>query len=230
MLEKLKEDVCRANLELLSSGLVIQTWGNVSGVDRQAGKMVIKPSGVSYEEMTPEKMVVVDLESGQAEADQLKPSSDTPTHLVLYRGFEGIGGVVHTHSTYATAWAQAARKIPPMGTTHCDYFHGAIPCTRLLSDQEVEGDYETNTGEVIIETFRDLDPMRIPAVLVAVHGPFAWGRDPAEAVGSAIILEHLARLASETVAIAVYPRRFPYSMLDKHYNPKHGPGAYYGQN
>jgi L-ribulose-5-phosphate 4-epimerase len=230
MLDELKEQVCRANRELAVSGLVTQTWGNVSGVDRDSARMVIKPSGVAFDEMTPEKMVAVDLETGRDDPGQLKPSSDSPTHLELYRAFDRIGGIVHTHSTYATAWAQAQRGIPVMGTTHADCFNGKIPCTRLLADGEIGRDYEANTGKVIVERFTKIDPMEIPGVLVAVHGPFAWGRSPAQAVNNAVLLEHMARLASQTIAIAGYPRRFPQALLDKHYRRKHGPDAYYGQD
>jgi L-ribulose-5-phosphate 4-epimerase len=231
MLEHLKKAVCQANLELVAEGLVIQTWGNVSGVDRERGLVVIKPSGVSYAGMKPEHQVVVSLETGEVVEGQLKPSSDTPTHLVLYRAFPQIGGVVHTHSLYATAWAQAQKDLPAYGTTQADYWHGDVPCTRLLSSQEIKRDYEANTGHVIVETFsqRQLDPRQHPAVLVASHGPFTWGKDAHDAVHNAVVLEFVARLASET--LRVNPRLKPMqpALLDKHFLRKHGPGAYYGQ-
>jgi L-ribulose-5-phosphate 4-epimerase len=228
MLEKLKQQVCRANLELVREGLVIQTWGNVSGVDRARGLMVIKPSGVPYEQMQPRHMVVVELDSGRVAEGNLKPSSDTDTHLVLYRAFEGIGGVVHTHSLYATAWAQTCRPVPALGTTHADYFHGPVPCTRLLKPQEIESAYEENTGRVIVETFTGRDPLSCPAVLVASHGPFAWGKSVPEAVHNAIVLEHVVRLAGETLRISA-SRPMQRFLLNKHFFRKHGPGAYYGQ-
>src|SRR5579862_5167388 len=199
MLDQLKQDVCRANLALVNEGLVIQTWGNASGIDRERGLVVIKPSGVPYEGMKPEHMVVVSLESGKVMEGNLRPSSDTPTHLVLYRAFPKMGGVVHTHSLYATAWAQARRKIPAYGTTQADYWFGEVPCTRALIPREIKSDYETNTGQVIVETFKRLDPMQHPAVLVASHGPFTWGRDVHDAVHNAAVLEFVARLASETL-------------------------------
>jgi L-ribulose-5-phosphate 4-epimerase len=229
MLEELKSEVCRANLQLVQEGLVIQTWGNVSGIDRAAGCIVIKPSGVSYEGMKPCHMVVVSLDSGQVVEGDLKPSSDTPTHLELYRAFDGIGGVVHTHSLYATAWAQARREIPPLGTTHADYFPGPVPCTRELSAKEIRGDYEINTGKVIVERFRGLAPLESPAVLVAEHGPFTWGKSAADAVHNAVVLEFLARLASETIRIAPGGRPMQAELLEKHFRRKHGAGAYYGQ-
>ncbi len=196
----IKRDVCAANLELVDEGLVIQTWGNASGIDRARGLVVIKPSGVPYDGMSPKDMVVVSLKTGRVVAGRLKPSSDTPTHLVLYRAFPEIGGVVHTHSLYATAWAQARRKIPAYGTTQADYWFGEVPCTRALTPREIKGDYETNTGQVIVGTFNRLDPMQHPAVLVASHGPFTWGKDADDAVHNAAVLEFVARLASETVA------------------------------
>jgi L-ribulose-5-phosphate 4-epimerase len=229
MLEALKKEVCAANLELVAEGLVIQTWGNVSGIDRAGGRVVIKPSGVPYDHMKPEHMVVVALETGKVLEGDLKPSSDTPTHLALYRAFNNIGGVVHTHSLFATAWAQACRDIPALGTTHADYFHGPVPCTRLLTSLEIEGDYEANTGKVIVERFAGLDPMNQAAVIVASHGPFSWGKSAHEAVHHAVILEHLARLASETVRIAPLIGAMQPELLDKHFLRKHGPGAYYGQ-
>jgi L-ribulose-5-phosphate 4-epimerase len=229
MLEELRAEVCAANLELVAEGLVIQTWGNVSGVDRGSGLMVIKPSGVPYAEMKAEHMVVVSVQSGKVVEGSLKPSSDTPTHLVLYRAFEGIGGVVHTHSLMATAWAQTGQPVPPLGTTHADYFHGAIPCTRLLTREEIEADYEVKTGDVIVETFQGREPLSCPSVLVASHGPFAWGRSVHEAVHNAVVFEHVVKLASET--LRVFPSTPPMQqvLMEKHFCRKHGPGAYYGQ-
>jgi len=231
MLKKLKADVCRANLDLVAAGLVIQTWGNVSGIDRERGLVVIKPSGVPYEGMRPEHQVVVSLETGEVVEGNLRPSSDTPTHLVLYRAFPHIGGVVHTHSLYATAWAQAGKSIPSYGTTQADYWYGEVPCTRRLKPQEIKSSYEANTGHVIVETFeeRELDPAQHPAVLVASHGPFTWGRDAQDAVQNAVILEFVARLASETLHINPAVKPMQRALLDKHFLRKHGPGAYYGQ-
>ncbi|MDE3068834.1 MAG: L-ribulose-5-phosphate 4-epimerase [Verrucomicrobiota bacterium] len=229
MFEKLKAEVCRANLDLVAEGLVIQTWGNASGVDRERGVMVIKPSGVPYDGMKPEHMVVVSLGDGGAVEGNLRPSSDTPTHLELYRAFRDIGGVVHTHSLYATAWAQARRKIPSYGTTQADYWFGDVPCTRLLTPREIKNDYEKNTGRVIMETFRKLNPLEHPAVLVASHGPFTWGRDVQEAVHNAAMLEFVARLAGETLRLAPKTRSMQRALLDKHFLRKHGPAAYYGQ-
>jgi L-ribulose-5-phosphate 4-epimerase len=231
MLEKLKADVCKANLDLVAEGLVIQTWGNVSGVDRERGLMVIKPSGVPYAGMTPQHMVTVSLETGKVVEGDLKPSSDTPTHLVLYRAFKEIGGVVHTHSLYATAWAQARKTIPSYGTTQADYWYGNVPCTRLLTSAEIKSDYEANTGDVIVDTFKKLkfDPSHHPAVLVASHGPFTWGKDAHEAVHNAVVLEFIARLASETLRINPKVPKMQSVLLDKHFLRKHGPGAYYGQ-
>jgi L-ribulose-5-phosphate 4-epimerase len=230
MLEKLKQQVCQANLELVREGLVIQTWGNASGLDRARGLMVIKPSGVSYDRMQPRHMVVVELGSGRVVEGKLKPSSDTETHLVLYRGFSGIAGVVHTHSLCATAWAQTCRPVPALGTTHADYFHGAVPCTRLLKPREIESDYEDNTGRVIVETFAGRDPLSCPAVLVASHGPFAWGKSVQEAVHNAVVLEHVIRLAGETLRIIPSLKAMQQPLLNKHFFRKHGPGAYYGQS
>ena len=229
MLEELKQKVCEANLKLVAEGLVIQTWGNVSGVDRASSNMVIKPSGVPYDRMKPEHMVVVSLETGRVVEGDLKASSDTPTHRILYRAFKSIGGVVHTHSLYATAWAQARREIPPLGTTHADYFHGPVPCTRLLTANEIKNDYEANTGHVIVEKFRKLDPLHFPGVLVATHAPFAWGATVEKAVENAIVLEHLARLASETLRVSPSVKPMQKVLLDKHFLRKHGPSAYYGQ-
>jgi L-ribulose-5-phosphate 4-epimerase len=229
MLEELKAKVCQANLDLVAEGLVIQTWGNASAVDREHDLVVIKPSGVAYAGLRPEQMVVVSLETGRVVDGQLKPSSDTPTHLVLYRAFKDIGGVVHTHSLYATAWAQARKAIPAYGTTQADYWHGEVPCTRTLTPKEIEGDYEENTGGVIVETFQELNPLEHPAVLVASHGPFAWGRDVDEAVHNAVVLEFIARLAGETLRLNPKTKPMPSVLLGKHFLRKHGPNAQYGQ-
>lgn len=229
MLEKLKKQVFEANLDLVKEGLVIQTWGNASGIDRKRGLVVIKPSGVPYAVMKPEHMVVVSLESGRVVEGRFRPSSDTPTHRVLYRAFKEIGGIVHTHSLYATAWAQAGRGIPSYGTTQADYWYGNVPCTRLLTPKEIKGDYETNTGRVIVERFKSLEPAEHPAVLVASHGPFTWGSDPHDAVHNAVVLEFVARLASETLRINPKTQPMQTALLNKHFLRKHGPGAYYGQ-
>jgi L-ribulose-5-phosphate 4-epimerase len=231
MLEKLKAEVCRANLDLVRKGLVIETWGNASGVDRARGLMVIKPSGVPYDGMLPKHMVVVSLATGKVVDGNLKPSSDTDTHLVLYRAFPKIGGVVHTHSLFATAWAQAQRRLPSYGTTQADYWYGDVPCTRLLKPDEIKKDYEANTGKVIVDTFRKLkfDPMQHPAVLVASHGPFTWGKDVADAVHNAGVLEFIAQLASETLKINPKLKPMQSVLLDKHFLRKHGANAYYGQ-
>jgi L-ribulose-5-phosphate 4-epimerase len=229
MLESLKRDVCRANLELVSEGLVVHTWGNVSGIDRARGLVVIKPSGVPYAGMKPGHMVVVALKTGKVVEGKFKPSSDTATHLALYRAFGGVGGIVHTHSLHATAWAQARRSIPALGTTHADYFLGEIPCTRPMTPREIKRDYELNTGRVIIERFRNLDPLRHPAVLVASHGPFAWGADVAGAAHNATVLEFVAKLAAETVRLNPKVKPMDIVLLEKHFFRKHGPGAYYGQ-
>ncbi len=229
MLEPLKADVCRANLDLVREGLVIHTWGNASALDRATGLMIIKPSGVPYPELKPQHMVVVALDSGRVVEGTLKPSSDTDTHLVLYRAFTGIGGIVHTHSLFATAWAQSGQPVPALGTTHADYFHGPIPCTRPLRPNETETDYETNTGRVIVEAFGKRDPLPCPAVLVASHGPFTWGRTVSEAVEHAIVLEHVIRLAGETRRLFPATGPMPPHLLDKHFFRKHGPGASYGQ-
>ena len=229
MLERLKSDVCRANLDLVKAGLAIQTWGNASGIDRQRGLVVIKASGVPYEGMMPRHMVVVSLQSGKVVEGGLKPSSDTATHLVLYRAFPGIGGIVHTHSLYATAWAQAKKDLPSYGTTQADYWYGDVPCTRLLTTGDIRSDYEANTGQVIVERFRKLDPMQHPAVLVASHGPFAWGKDVADAVHNATVLEFVARLASETLRISPKLKPMQSALLDKHFLRKHGTNATYGQ-
>lgn len=227
MLEKLKEEVFRANLDLVKHGLVIFTWGNVSGIDRESGLVVIKPSGVDYDVMKASDMVVVDLDGNVVEGD-LRPSSDTPTHLVLYKAFPEIGGVVHTHSTYATAWAQAGIDLPNIGTTHADYFHNAIPCTGDMTAEEVEGDYELETGNVIVKCFEGINPMHTPGVLVKNHGPFAWGKNPHDAVHNAVVMEQVAKMAS--IAYTVNPHLTMNPLLvEKHFNRKHGPNAYYGQ-
>jgi len=239
MLEELKAKVCKANLDLVKHGLVIFTWGNVSAIDRESGLVVIKPSGVSYDKMKPSDMVVVDLDGKVVEGD-LNPSSDTPTHVVLYRAFPNIGGVVHTHSTYATAWAQAGMDIPNIGTTHADYFHDDIPCTRNMRRSEVFGEYEKETGNVIVERFRKMNPDDTPAVLVRNHGPFTWGTDADNAVHNAVVLEQVAKMAYISSDINTagklsgkYISNFVPTMnkllIEKHYSRKHGPNAYYGQ-
>ena len=229
MPKELRQLVCQANKELMASGLVFRTFGNVSGVDRDAGVMVIKPSGVPYDELTARNMVVVELESGRVVDSELRPSSDTPVHLGLYRAFGVIGGIAHTHSVHATAWAQARRDIIPMGTTHADYFSGSIPCTREMTADEVNGDYEANIAKVIVERFAGISPEDIPAVLVANHGPFAWGPGPAASVANAVMLEHVALLAGETIRLEPYPKGDSAELLSRHFSRKHGPGAYYGQ-
>ena len=229
MLEQLKKDVCQANLDLVAKGLVIETWGNASGIDRERGLIVIKPSGVPYEGMTPNHMVVVSLKSGLVVQGKLKPSSDTPTHVVLYRAFPKIGGVVHTHSLYATAWSQAQMDLPSYGTTQADYWYGDVPCTRLMKPEEIRYDYEANTGKVIVERFKKLDPMQHPAVLVASHGPFTWGKDVKDAVHNANVLEFICHLASETLRINPKVKPMQSVLLDKHFLRKHGPNASYGQ-
>jgi L-ribulose-5-phosphate 4-epimerase len=229
MLESLKNDVCQANLDLVARGLVIETWGNVSGIDRDRGLVVIKPSGVPYSGMKPEHMSVVSLSDGKLAEGKFKPSSDTATHLILYRAFPKIGGVVHTHSLYATAWAQAGKGIPSYGTTQADYWYGDVPCTRLLKPSEIKSEYEANTGHVIVETFKKINPMEHPAVLVASHGPFTWGKDVADAVHNAGVLEFIARLASETLRINPKTKPMQSVLLQKHFLRKHGPNATYGQ-
>ena len=224
----LKNDVFERNLELVRHGLVVLTWGNVSGIDREAGLVAIKPSGVAYDRMTAEDIVVVDLE-GRAVEGTLRPSSDLPTHLALYRAFPAVGGLVHTHSPKAVAWAQARRGIPAFGTTHADHFHGAVPCTRELTPAEVAEDYELNTGRVIEERFHDLDAEAFPGVLVAGHGPFTWGPTPRKAVENAVALEQIAAMALDTLRLDPSAEPAPSYVLDKHYYRKHGPGAYYGQ-
>jgi L-ribulose-5-phosphate 4-epimerase len=229
MLKDLKEQVYEANMELPKRGLITYTWGNVSGIDREKGLFVIKPSGVEYEDLKPEDMVVVDMEGNKIEG-KYKPSSDTATHLELYKAFEKMGGIVHTHSPWATSWAQAGRAIPCYGTTHADYFYGAIPCARSLTADEINTEYEKNTGLVIIETFKNVDPMSIPGVLCTNHGPFSWGKDAVEAVHNAVVLEEVAKMASRTEALNREVKPAPQVLLDKHYLRKHGDNAYYGQN
>lgn len=230
MLEKLKEEVFKANLELPKYGLVVFTWGNVSGIDREKGLVVIKPSGVDYDKMTAEDMVVTDLEGNVVEG-KLKPSSDLMTHLEFYKNFPNIGGAVHTHSQNAVAWAQAGMDIPALGTTHGDYFYGPVPCTRYLTKEEITGAYELNTGKVIIETFksRNINPDYMPAVNVRSHGPFTWGKNPMDAVHNAVVMEELASMAIKTLAINPQVPSMQQELLDKHFLRKHGPGAYYGQ-
>lgn len=232
MLERLKEEVLAANLDLPRYGLVTFTWGNVSAIDRERGLMVIKPSGVEYEVMTANDMVVVELASGRVVEGAKKPSSDTPTHLELYKAFPAIGGVVHTHSRHATSWAQAGRDLPAFGTTQADYFYGPVPCTRAMTPAEIQGEYEKDTGTVIIETFRQrgLDPNAVPAVLVQSHGPFVWGTDAHNAVHNAVVLEEVAYM--NLFSLLLNPQLGPMSsaLLDKHYLRKHGKNAYYGQN
>ncbi|VAW20976.1 L-ribulose-5-phosphate 4-epimerase [hydrothermal vent metagenome] len=227
MIEKLKQKVFQANLDLVRHGLVVLTWGNASGIDRDKGLAVIKPSGVSYDDMKPEDMVVADLDGNIVEGE-MKPSSDLATHLVLYKKFKGIGGVVHTHSPWATSWAQSGNSIPALGTTHADYFYGDIPCTRKLTKNEVETAYELETGNVIVETFKGLDPKAVPGVIVNNHGPFSWGNSPESAVYHAKVMEEVAKMAFLTLQINPNAQigRF---LLDKHYLRKHGKDAYYGQ-
>lgn len=228
MLERLKREVWQSNMELPKHGLVTFTWGNVSAIDRASGLVVIKPSGVPYEALEPDDMVAVDLE-GNVVAGTLKPSSDTPTHLELYKAFPAIGGIVHTHSPWATSWAQAGRPIPALGTTHADYFYGEIPCTRPMTKAEIDGAFELETGRVIAETFRGRDPMRMPGVLVHSHAPFNWGEDAREAVHNAVVLEEVAKLALHTYALRPDTPAIDPSLLDRHFLRKHGANAYYGQ-
>lgn len=229
MLEDLKRKVYDANMLLPKYGLVTFTWGNVSAVDRIAGVIVIKPSGVAYDELTPEDMVVVDFDGNTVEGN-LRPSSDTPTHIELYKAFPEIGGAVHTHSSYATSFAQAMKPIPAYGTTHADYFYGEIPCTRLLTEDEVNNDYEKNTGLVIAETFLEIDPNAVPGVVVANHGPFAWGSDAGNAVHNAVVMDETAKMAYRTMTINPDIKPVNQYVLNKHYFRKHGKDAYYGQN
>jgi L-ribulose-5-phosphate 4-epimerase len=228
MLESLKRSVLEANLELPKRELVVYTWGNVSGIDRDKGLVVIKASGVRYEDMKDEHMVVLDMEGNVVEG-KYKPSSDTPTHLALYRAFPGIGGIVHTHSMWATAWAQAQLSLPCYGTTHADYFYGDIPCTRPLNSEEIKGDYEAETGKVIIETFIGRDPLQVPGVLVASHGPFTWGKDEHDAVHNSVVLEQIAKMSYVSRTLNPSMRPVQDELLDKHFLRKHGANAYYGQ-
>jgi L-ribulose-5-phosphate 4-epimerase len=228
MHEELKKLVCEANIELQKRNLVIYSWGNVSGIDRAAGIIAIKPSGVSYEELTADKIVLVDL-AGKVVEGNLKPSSDTPTHLELYRNFKSIGGICHTHSMSATAWAQACREIPCLGTTHADYFYGAVPVTKPLTKKEIQNDYELNTGKAIVKRFSKIDPMQMQAALVANHGPFSWGKTATQAVEAMVVLEEIATMAMRTLVLNPKQRQISKELLDKHYLRKHGDAAYYGQ-
>ena len=230
MLEELKERVFRANLDLVRHNLVIFTWGNVSGIDRKKGLVVIKPSGVDYDSMKASDMVVVDLKSGESVGGELNPSSDTPTHLILYRTYPDIGGIVHTHSTYATAWAQAGKDIPNIGTTHSDYYHNDIPCTGDMTEKEIKGDYELETGNVIVKRLNqgNINPMHTPGALVKNHGPFAWGKNPDNAVYNAVVMEQVAKMAYLSFAINPETCMNPL-LVEKHFSRKHGPNAYYGQ-
>ena len=228
MLEELKRKVLEANLMLPKFGLVTFTWGNVSAIDRERGLVAIKPSGVEYDSMTAEDIVIVDL-NGNVVEGKLRPSSDTPTHLALYRAFPALGGVVHTHSRWATSFAQAGLPVPALGTTHADYFYGDVPCTRALTEAEINGEYELETGNVIIETFKGKDPAQIPAVLVRSRGPFALGKDAAEAVHNAVVLEEAAFMAYHALTLAPETAPVPQALLDRHYLRKHGKNAYYGQ-
>ena len=227
MLEDLKLTVYKANLDLVSNGLVIHTWGNVSGRDRKSGLIVIKPSGVKYSAMKPDDMVILDTE-GKVIEGKYNPSTDAPTHLLLYKTFPSIGGIVHTHSAYATAWAQAGRDIPALGTTHADHFYGQVPCTRKLSDDEINNNYELNTGKIIVERLVNIDPLAVPSALVNCHGPFCWGLDPEEAVYNAVALEEIARMAFYTVLLG-QASGIEQDLLDRHFKRKHGRYAYYGQ-
>jgi L-ribulose-5-phosphate 4-epimerase len=228
MLEKLKEEVLKANLDLVAKGLVIHTWGNASGRDPKTGMIVIKPSGVSYDSMKPEDMVVLNPDGTVAEG-KYKPSTDAPTHLYLYKKWKNVGGVVHTHSLYATSWAQAGRAVPAFGTTHADHFYGEVPCTRKLRSKEIRHDYELNTGRVIAETFKDIDPLAVPSVLVNSHGPFSWGIDVAAAVYNAVALEEIAHMALNTILLGTR-KSVSAVLLEKHFKRKHGNNAYYGQS
>ena len=230
MLEELKERVYKANMELPEKGLILYTWGNVSGIDREKGLIVIKPSGVEYKGMKASDMVVVDLLGNVVEGD-LNPSSDTATHIELYKAFEEIGGIVHTHSTWATIWAQSGRDIKAYGTTHADYFYGSVPCTRKMKKEEIEGEYEKETGKVIVETYkeRDLNPLYVPGVLVYSHGPFTWGKSPEEAVHNSVVLEEIGRMAASMEMFNENTKSMQQELLDKHFLRKHGANAYYGQ-
>ncbi|MCL2425722.1 MAG: L-ribulose-5-phosphate 4-epimerase [Oscillospiraceae bacterium] len=229
MLKELKEQVLEANLQLPKHGLITFTWGNVSGIDREKGLVVIKPSGVEYDGMTAEHMVVVELSTGKVVDGNLSPSSDTATHLALYRAFPNIGGVVHTHSRWATIFSQLGKGVPALGTTHADYFYGEIPCTRKMTPEEIAGEYEAETGNVIIERFKDIDPDAVPAVLVYSHGPFTWGKDASEAVHNAVVLEEIAFMAWHDIMLNNDIKSMQNELLDKHYLRKHGKNAYYGQ-
>ena len=228
MLEKLRQQVYEANMALSKYGLIVFTWGNASGIDREKGLVVIKPSGVEYDELAPENMAVVDLNGNVIEGD-LNPSSDTPTHIELYKAFANVGGIVHTHSQWATIWAQAGREIPAYGTTHADYFYGNIPCTRMMTPKEIGGNYEAETGKVIIERFKGLNPSDIPGVLVHSHGPFTWGNSPDNAVYNAVVLEKIAMMAWHTIRLTGETTPIQQELLNKHFLRKHGPDAYYGQ-
>ena len=228
MLEELKLAVYEANMELPGRGLVTYTWGNVSGIDRDKNLVVIKPSGVPYDELKPEHLVVLDMEGNIVEG-KFKPSSDTPTHLVIYRNFREAGGIVHTHSKWATTWAQSGRSIPALGTTHADYFYGDIPCTREMTSAEINGEYEKETGNVIVETFMNNNPIHVPGVLVRNHGPFTWGKDAHEAVHNAVVLEEIAMMAFNTFLLNPEAKPVNQSLLDRHFLRKHGANAYYGQ-
>lgn len=228
MLKTLKEQVYEQNMELPRRGLITYTWGNVSGIDRDKGLFVIKPSGVDYDQLKADDMVVMDLDGNKVEGN-LNPSSDTPTHLELYKAFAEVGGIVHTHSPMATAWAQAGRSLPCYGTTHADYFYGEIPCARNLTPKEIEEAYEVNTGFVIIEAFKDRNPVHVPAVLCANHGPFTWGKDAAQAVYHAVVLEEIAKMNYYTEMLKAGVGPAPQCIQDKHFMRKHGPNAYYGQ-
>jgi L-ribulose-5-phosphate 4-epimerase len=231
MLEDLKQEVLEANLALPKFGLVTFTWGNVSAIDREKGLIVIKPSGVEYDDMKADDLVVVDLEGKRVEG-KYKPSSDTATHLALYKNFEGLGGIVHTHSSWATSWAQAGRGVPALGTTHGDYFYGEIPCTRRMTPDEIGGEYELETGNVIIETFKKMgiDPVQVPSVLVFSHGPFSWGKDAHDAVHNAVVLEEVSKMAYRSMNLSPGQVKMQDELLDKHFLRKHGANAYYGQN
>ena len=228
MYDELREKVCRANIELQKHNLVIYSWGNVSGIDRDKNVIAIKPSGVAYEELTPEKIVLLNLDGNKIEGE-FNSSSDTPTHLELYRNFKGIGGICHTHSAYATMWAQGCKQIPCFGTTHADYYYGSVPVTDKMTADEIKTTYELNTGKVIVRRFKDLDPMQMSAVLVANHGPFTWGKDAGSAVESAVVLEQTAKMALGTITVNPKQKEIPKILLDKHYLRKHGQDAYYGQ-
>lgn len=227
MLEELKQEVFKANIELVKQGLVIHTWGNVSGRDPESGLVVIKPSGLSYKRMKPVDMVVIDPDGKVVEGDY-KPSTDAPTHLLIYKTYGSVGGIVHTHSAFATAWAQAGKDIPPLGTTHADHYVGAVPCTRMLTEEEINSDYEINTGKIIIERMEGIEPLSVPSVLVNCHGPFCWGHDTAAAVYNAVALEEIARIAFYTVLLGKSDPANKF-LLDKHFRRKHGKDAYYGQ-